>query len=54
VNGNREVFSPAGQERRDADLVNLRNTLGDKRFEQLFAEGHALSLDEAVALVLEE
>jgi len=47
-------LSPDERDQRDADLAQLRKTLGEKRFEALYAEGQAMSLAEAVELALEE
>jgi hypothetical protein len=35
-------------------VASIRATLGEDRYERLYAEGGRMSLDEALALVLEE
>jgi tetratricopeptide (TPR) repeat protein len=47
-------LAPPERAQRDAILVELKTTLGEARFEQLYAEGQALTLEQAVALALEE
>jgi tetratricopeptide (TPR) repeat protein len=54
VQGAYYLLSPIERDQRDADLTGIKSALGSERFDQLFAEGQAMSLDEAVALALEE
>jgi non-specific serine/threonine protein kinase len=45
---------PLGRERRNRWLNALRRTVGEDAFTQAWARGHALTLDEGVALAFEE
>ncbi len=41
-------------EERAAAIASAREALGDDEFERLFAEGRAMSLDDAIAYALED
>jgi predicted ATPase len=52
--GGYHYLSPDERTQRDADLADLREAMGDERFEGLYAEGQTMSLEDAVAYALEE
>jgi hypothetical protein len=47
------TLAPSERAQRDAILVELKTTLGEAHFEQLYEEGQKMTLEQATALALE-
>jgi hypothetical protein len=53
LRGFSHLLSPDERAAHEADRAKIRAALGEERFEQLLAEGHALSFSEVLALAKE-
>jgi hypothetical protein len=51
--GAQNLLSPAERAGRQTELAEVKAALGEERFEQLYAEGGKLNLEQALALALE-
>ena len=47
-------LSPIERARFEASVEKVKNSLGEERFGGLYAEGQKMTVDQAVALALEE